>query len=112
MVGNSMWRTFEDVWSIGSRHRSLSIGLRYPRAVLCNKTKRAGLNWFQRHATPKKGEDTGVGFEHKRLDGDARVKADSDTLPAQLLPKFDPNDPNADLLYGYDLITKERKVRV
>jgi len=81
--------------------------LRYPRAVERNNNKdlKAGLTWFTRHAAPKKH---GKGLEVIHIDSSLRNKANGkDSIKAQALPDFNPKNPKADLLYGYDIITEE-----
>lgn len=92
--------------------------LGYPRAVDANKfgKSRGGHAWFQRHASPRMVKQEGddqrePGLEPLYIDGElleaaraADFPLDSDTpmIAAQVLPAFDPEDPLADLLYGYD----------
>lgn len=68
--------------------------LRYPRAAGKNNkdVRREGLQWFSRHATPKKGT--------KGLQ-DLCMK-DGRTFAGQVLPELSLNKD--DFLYGYDLI--------
>jgi len=83
--------------------------LRYPRAVKKNNNKdfKAGLTWFGRHATLKKHEK---GIEVIHIDPPLKNKAKGkDSIKAQALPKFNPQNPKADLLYGYDLLAEEYK---
>lgn len=77
--------------------------LRYPRAVTKNENKssRAGLSWFARHASPRK---TGAGLETLWTKGELRKKVQATQIKAQALPRLDPDDPAADLLYGYDMV--------
>lgn len=77
--------------------------LRYPRAVTQNRNKsnRAGLSWFARHAAPRK---IGKGLETIWTTGELRKTANATQIKAQALPRLDPNDPDADLLYGYDVV--------
>ncbi len=82
--------------------------LRYPRAVTENRNKksRGGHAWFARHASPKKtGEDFPVGLETLWTDGELKTLAGAEQVRAQALPPFDPSQPNADTLYGYDLFS-------
>ena len=91
--------------------------LRYPRAVTLNKNKttRAGLTWFARHASPKK---TLKGLETIWTDGPLQAKVGGKgQIKAQALPQIVSSNPKADLLYGYDLIdsendTSERNQRI
>ncbi len=83
--------------------------LRYPRAVAQNKNKisHGGHVWYSRHAGMRKTSDGPATNEFQRLYlGDAaRKKASGHSeLPAQPLPSFDPNSPEADVLFGYDCI--------
>lgn len=85
--------------------------LRYPRALVSNhnRIQRGGHVWFQRHANPRKGGDGSTrGLEVLWVDGDlARAASGATSLRAQPLPPFDPADPQADCLYGYDLFRGE-----
>ncbi len=80
--------------------------LRYPRAVDKNKNKssRAGLAWFARHATPKKN---GRGLETIWTTGNLSNLVNSTQIKAQPLPALKPDDPTADVLYGYDMVQLE-----
>lgn len=101
--------------------------LRYPRAAVLNRNKvtRGGLTWFQEFAAPRKGsqdEEDRSGLEPTYLCGDAAQGAEATmaatgtSLPAgpvqvmagQVLPPFDPEDPLADVLYGYDVFLDEK----
>jgi len=77
--------------------------LRYPRAVTKNRNKsfRAGLSWFARHASPRKN---GKGLETIWTTGDLQTKVNASQIKAQALPRLNADDPNADLLYGYDMV--------
>jgi len=77
--------------------------LRYPRAVTKNnnKSSRAGLAWFSRHASPKKN---GTGLETIWTTGELAKEVGGSQIKAQALPKFNAKDSNADLLYGYDMV--------
>ncbi len=84
--------------------------LRYPRAVEKNnnRVQRGGHVWFQRHAKPRAQGDNDKpppGLEEMHLHGDGalRKEADEDRMAAQILPRFNPGEPMADVLYGYDL---------
>jgi len=86
--------------------------LRYPRAVDENQNKknRGGHTWFMRHAQPRKiaGEDKyPVGLQIMHLAGDMAASAGTAALRAQPLPFFDPANPQADTLHGYDLIVRD-----
>jgi hypothetical protein len=74
-----------------------------PRAVSQNNNKsfRAGLSWFARHASPKK---SGPGLETMWTKGELRQKVNASQIKAQALPRLDAADHNADLLYGYDMV--------
>lgn len=92
--------------------------LRYPRAVEENnfKKSRGGHAWFKRHASPRMvnqrgGEGRQPGLEPLHIDGplkEAAVRAGQPVDPAspliagQILPTFDPQHPQDDVLYGYD----------
>lgn len=90
--------------------------LRYPRAVRGNA--RGGHAWFQQHARPRM---VSVGDDGKRegglmpiyIDGELKEAAknaghDLDSampmMAGQILPPFNPEKPESDLLYGYDMI--------
>ena len=73
--------------------------IRYPRFTKENGD-RGGMIWFAYFAVVKKG--TGVGLQTTWTDGELREKAGKDQIKAQALPKFDPENPSADCLYGYD----------
>ncbi|MFA5906328.1 MAG: hypothetical protein WC836_20545 [Desulfobacula sp.] len=77
--------------------------LRYPRAVTKNENKssRAGLSWFARHASPKKN---GTGLETIWTTGDLQKKVNGSQIKAQALPKLNVDDQTSDLLYGYDAV--------
>jgi hypothetical protein len=87
--------------------------LRYPRAVIENlqKKNRGGHAWFQRHAQPSKAGDgqhpRGLQTLHLSSDGPLANAANAARLRAQPLPAFDPAEPEADLLYGHDLLAGE-----
>jgi hypothetical protein len=85
--------------------------LRYPRAVgrNNNRVSRGGHVWYQQHASPIKTPDGKVmrGLQSHRLDGPARARAGEPVVPAQVLPSFDPMDPLADVLYGYDMVVTD-----
>ncbi len=92
--------------------------LRYPRAVTANNfgKTRGGHAWFQRHAAPRKVTKRGDGQRETGLEpmhvGGALLQQIKTTaqaidqrmplIAAQVLPLFDPEDPLADVLYGYD----------
>jgi hypothetical protein len=77
--------------------------LRYPRAVTRNKNKtsRAGLTWYARHASPRKN---GTGLETIWTGGKLQNTLKASQIKAQSLPRLSADDPSADLLYGYDMI--------
>lgn len=81
--------------------------LRYPRAVNRGRggkqTNRAGFAWFARHAAPRKGQGE-KGLQTVWTRGELKGKAENSQIRAQPLPGLDPADPQADLLYGYDMI--------
>lgn len=76
--------------------------LRYPRAVAENKNKknRGGHVWFGRHANPNKSKS---GLERFYLDRELEKRHDADAVRGQPLPHFDPDQPLADVLFGYDM---------
>jgi len=77
--------------------------LRYPRAVTINNNKStpAGLYWFARHASPRKN---GTGLETIWTTGALKQKTRTTQIRAQALPPLNPENQNADLLYGYDMV--------
>ncbi|ETX06257.1 RAMP superfamily CRISPR-associated protein [Candidatus Entotheonella palauensis] len=97
--------------------------LRYPRAVDDNRNRksRGGHAWFQRHASPRMVTNRGDGSRQPGLnplhiDGEIKQAAEDAKQPldpvmpmiaGQMLPPFDPEDPLADVLYGYDAVNAE-----
>jgi hypothetical protein len=87
--------------------------LRYPRAAKPNrnKTNRGGQVWFQRHASPRKGEDRSQqplpGLQVLRVTEELAARVGNSQIQAQRLPDFDPAKPLADVLYGYDCLTDD-----
>lgn len=82
--------------------------LRYPRAADENKNKknRGGHAWFARHASPKKsGKSQAAGLAVMWIAGELAKQVGKDRIRAQALPPFDPNSPDSDGLYGYDLFS-------
>ncbi len=78
--------------------------LRYPRAVEINRNRtfQAGFSWFARHASPKKGRS---GLKTIWTTGSLKEQAGGTSqIKAQALPRFDPDDPGNDCLYGYDMV--------
>lgn len=82
--------------------------LRYPRAVAQNKNKsfRAGLTWFARHASPREGRP---GLKTMWLNGQLELKASKDQIKAQPLPMLQTEKPDSDLIYGYDMVALDTK---
>lgn len=80
--------------------------LRYPRAVSENRNSksRGGHVWFGRHANPKK---SGGGLECFYLDAPLEKESGAAAVRGQPLPHLDPNNPLADVLFGYDLFIGE-----
>lgn len=78
--------------------------LRYPRVVTQNQnqSRRGGFAWFARHASPKKTGKRGLETIWTR--GELQKKAGASQIKAQALPRLDPKNPAADLLYGYDMV--------
>lgn len=80
--------------------------LRYPRAFKGDDEHkhRGGMCWFSMYAAPKKSETsvTAVGLETLWTTSPLREKAGNEQIRAQGLPTFDPANPRADLLFGYD----------
>ncbi len=99
--------------------------LRYPRAVMDNDSRKArgGHSWFQRHALPRMttSKDSTVrekGLQPLHIDDPLKTKAvnagqtldqQNPMVAGQLLPPFDPSNPQSDLLFGYDLIKAESR---
>jgi len=86
--------------------------LRYPRAVEENRNRksRGGHVWFQRHAAPRKAGTEPRGLQVLWVDGDLRTAAGGkNQIQAQRLPKFDPDHPEGDRLYGYDLFSGDNE---
>jgi len=83
--------------------------LRYPRAVdkNNNKSSKAGLSWFARHAIPKK--TTGKGLETFWTEGKLKTKASNSQIKAQALPNLTVGNSKKDQLYGYDLVQVQVK---
>ena len=92
--------------------------LRYPRAVSENRNRitRGGHVWFQRHGQPRMvtGKDGGLpepGLGPMYIDGQLlktmresgfEVDNSEPMISGQVLPPLNPEDPDADLLYGHD----------
>ena len=99
--------------------------LRYPRAVDDNnfRKSRGGHAWFQRHASPRMVSNNGnreAGLNPLHIDGALKAAAEAalepldPTMPmlaGQVLPAFNPEQPLADVLYGYDTIGAETQDR-
>jgi len=83
--------------------------LRYPRAVTQNQNKssRAGLSWFARHASPRKN---GQGIETIWTTGALQNQVRTSQIKAQALPVLKAGKPDADLLYGYDVVERDVKI--
>jgi hypothetical protein len=78
--------------------------LRYPRAVQINKNKsnKAGLAWFQRHASPREDRQ---GLRTIWTKGQLKEQAgDKSQISAQPLPRFDKSSQHSDFLWGYDCV--------
>jgi len=93
-----LWQTSQDPVSF----------MRYPRAVIENRNKknRGGHVWFGRHANPRKtmaADNLPNGLEVMYVSDDLALKAGSNNIAPQVLPRFDPNLPGDDVLFGYDL---------
>lgn len=90
--------------------------LRYPRAVEQNTNGKArgGMVWFKRHVSPRKVEDKGSGVPHGlqvfRVGDELQTRVGQSQVKSQKLPDFDPSNPFADALYGYDYITVFKEV--
>jgi hypothetical protein len=80
--------------------------VRYPRAVEENRESvvRGGHVWFNRHASVQKGRS---GLETMWTEGELKDNAGNDQIRAQALPPFDPDNPLANVLFGYDLYTED-----
>ncbi len=80
--------------------------MRYPRAAKKNKDsiQRGGHSWFGTFSSPKKsGEENEVQPVHVTEEFKILMNLSSQKLEGQHLPEFDQNDPEADVLYGYDV---------
>lgn len=82
--------------------------LRYPRLTIRSENRRTtgGHSWFQRLAGPRKAANQGdspVGLQVVPLSGSLQQVAGAPHIKAQPLPKFNPESPFADQLYGYDI---------
>ena len=82
--------------------------MRYPRHAVRNRNKinRGGNVWFNRHAkahmsVAKSGERP-PGIDATYVKGELAEKAGHPHVSGQLLPRFDADDPQADVLHGYD----------
>lgn len=99
--------------------------MRYPRAVDDNHNRktRGGHAWFARHAKPRMvtGKGDGVresGLEPMHIDGAVKEEAEKmaepfdPTIPmvsGQVLPQFDAEHPQGDVLYGYDAVNADTR---
>lgn len=103
--------------------------LRYPRAAITNRDtpSRGGHNWFSKMAKPKQERDQGsfTGLSPIYSTNSLKAKADKSMksregcneheneaatpVSGSVLPELNPNDPSADLLYGYDIHFDENK---
>jgi hypothetical protein len=86
--------------------------LRYPRAVIENRNKksRGGHVWFGRHANPRKivaSDGLPKGLEVMYIGGGLAAKLGRTIIAPQVLPRLDPDHPDVDVLYGYDLFVGE-----
>lgn len=85
--------------------------LRYPRAVIRsrdNRISRGGHVWFSRHAQPTKGRSgPQAGLEVRYMAGELEKQVGNPLLRAQILPCFDPNNAQSDVLFGYDLFLED-----
>ncbi|MBQ9754823.1 MAG: hypothetical protein IJV93_08765 [Lentisphaeria bacterium] len=82
--------------------------LRYPRAYSSNGNQHGGMCWFQEFASPKKSskanEVVSKGLQTVKIASSLRGKfGEKAEIPAQMLPKFDPSNPESDWLFGYDV---------
>lgn len=83
--------------------------LRYPRAAQRNnnQVQRGGHIWFTRHTSPKKNNS---GLQGKYVAKNAAAPlTNKKPIRGQILPEFNEYSPDSDVLYGYDVITKEHK---
>ena len=89
--------------------------LRYPRAGLGNS--RGGHAWFMKHAKPRMsgGIERDAGLQAINVTDPLKQELAEgtsngpDKIDGQCLPFFNPNDPDGDWLYGYDLLPEEEK---
>ena len=77
--------------------------LRYPRTMNDKGNQKGGMCWFALHASVRKNTSKGLGTQwvsdypdNEALDGLQQIRA-------QGLPRFDPLNPAADMLFGYDV---------
>ncbi len=90
--------------------------LRYPRAVRGNA--RGGHSWFAHFASPRMagvadGSPPKPGLQTRLIPPNLQQQAteagieipDSRQFPGQILPQFSPDNPDSDVLYGYDIET-------
>lgn len=76
--------------------------MRYPRAV--NNNQQGGMCWFGYFAAPKKNTRQGLATVWTDQGSPLQARAQGKKqIKAQALPMFDPNNPESDLLFGYDL---------
>jgi len=79
--------------------------LRYPRSI-SKKGDRGGMVWFAQFADLKKGveNESPRGLQTIWTDGKLKAAVNGKTqIKGQALPKFSPDDPLSDILYGYDV---------
>lgn len=80
--------------------------LRYPLAA--EKSQRGGHVWFNRHVTPNKTNsgECASGLQPLHVEAGSPLEKKTGVkleIRAQLLPIFDPVEPESDKLFGYDL---------
>lgn len=77
--------------------------LRYPRAMNDKGNQRGGMCWFALHASVRKNTSKGLGTQWVSDYPDNEALNGLQQIRAQGLPRFDPLNPAADMLFGYDV---------
>ena len=77
--------------------------LRYPRTMNDKGNQRGGMCWFALHASVRKNTSKGLGTQWVSDYPDNDALNGLQQIRAQGLPRFDPVNPAADMLFGYDV---------
>ncbi len=94
--------------------------MRYPRGIKGNS--RGGHAWFSTHANPRMvstGDDgtrekglapiyIGQSLKEKAEQGEIGIDRIQPMISGQILPHFDPDQWQTDLLFGYDMVPNHR----